>query len=307
LSPGASPSLAQSQAALPAASPSLSSLIDALKLPPGSWSASILSFAKFFSLPLEGDLVALIRRKVLEAEVPPRPPAAAAGKGAAGAEGGEVREALSLAALAAHAKGVDLSPEALADYARALRRGREQDSPVEERPESPAEGGENGGEGGEEAAGHRTLQKVPQETLKTRVLAAQGPLLSLLNRLPDKGGRRWIVLPFSLDRRLECCLRILLVPQAGPAAYRAERLSLDIMGGEEPGSPRSWTFHFRDTPRLEIFCRPAPAREEAEALEGELAALLGLPPGSVRFGDGEFPAFAEDSRDWTLPSLNKEV
>ncbi|MDR2135226.1 MAG: hypothetical protein LBO76_01280, partial [Treponema sp.] len=49
----------------------LASLIDALKLPPGRWSASILSFAKFFSLPLEGNFLSLIRRRALEAPVRP--------------------------------------------------------------------------------------------------------------------------------------------------------------------------------------------------------------------------------------------
>jgi hypothetical protein len=260
---------------------------------PDSWSASILSFAKFFSLPLEGDLVARIRRQVLDAEAPA--PDTPAGEGTARAEGSEFREALSLAALAALAKGLELSPKALVEYARALLR----------EPESP--GTEDGTEE-EEATAPLPFSRAPRETLKdllkARVLAAQGPLLSLLNKAPDKGGRRWIVLPFSLDRCLACCLRILLVPQAGPMAYRAERMNLDIHGGEEPGS---WSFQLWDTPRLEVFCHPAPAPSGTEALEEELRALLDFPPDSVRVRGGEFPAFAEDSRDRSLPSVNKEV
>jgi hypothetical protein len=274
----------------PPPAPSLTSLFQALKIKPDSWSASILSFAKFFSLPLEGDLLARIRRQVLEAEAP----AGESPAGEGGAEGGEFREALSLAALAARAKGLELSPKALADYARALLRGREPDSPEA---------------GDEEDAGPPAFSKAPPETprerLKARVLGAQGPLLSLLNKAPDREGRRWIVLPFSPEPGLTCCLRILLVPQAGPAAYRAERLNLDICGGEGPESPGSWSFQLWDSPRLEVFCRPAPGPSGAKALEGELGALLGLPPDSVRVR--EFPAFAEDCRDRSLPSVNEEV
>jgi hypothetical protein len=315
----------------------LTSFIKALKLPPGPWSASILSFAKFFSLPLEGNFFNLIRQKVLAAENLSGP---ASGKGAEGAagteEGAEFREALSLAALAARAKGVELSPEALTEYARALLRGRRADRPAEgeaapedrnpdqkpgtglprgaeakdreNRREADTKGrgaGDRGG-GGQEA-GKESAGSIP--ALRERILGTRA-IPGLLNRLPEQGGKRWIVLPFSMDGLFECCLRILLVPQAGSAAYRAERLGLDIRRREEPGP--AWTFIFRtDTlesagnPSLEVFCRPAPGR--AEALEQELAALLDLPPGSVRVRNEQRPLFAEDSRDWILPSINKEV
>jgi hypothetical protein len=87
-------------------------------------------------------------------------------------------------------------------------------------------------------------------------------------------------------------------------------MGLDIRRREEPGP--AWTFIFNlDTPAgaraasLEVFCRPA--RAGTEALKRELAGLLDLPPDSVRIRNGQIPVFAEDSRDRTLPSLNKEV
>jgi hypothetical protein len=55
---------------------------------------------------------------------------------------------------------------------------------------------------------------------------------------------------------------------------------------------------------LEVFrYPPAPGPAEAEVLERELAALLELPPDSVRVREEPFPAFAEDSRDRTMPLI----
>jgi hypothetical protein len=327
-----------SRAAVPLP-PSISSHINTLKLPPGPWSASILACAKFFSLPLEGNFLNLIRHRALEAlnrsALKPGPVQGGPGENAAGAEHsaefrGEFREALSLAALAAHAKGVELSPEALAEYARALLRGR--DSPVDGDADPPADKGATGdgasganggstadedsaGDGGTASnAGDRNPDQKPGggaaqgRALGERILGAQGPLLSLLNRLPGKGGKRWIVLPFSTDDSLECCLRILLAPQAGPPAYRAERLGLDIRHRGEAGP--AWTFLLRPgeaTETREAALEVWSTQTGTEALEGELAGLLDLPPGSVRVREGQVSDFAEDSRDRILPSINKEV
>jgi hypothetical protein len=258
----------------------------------------------------------LIRRQVLEIlnrSADPVPGGPGEGNTAGAEKPEEFREALTLAALAARAKGVELSPEALAQYARALLRGREGDS----REDGEAEdrygretdtGMETPKAGDRRGRGKGAAEENRAAALKERVLGAGGPLLDLLNNLPGHGGKRWIVLPFSTDGSLECCLRILLVPQTGPALYRAERVGLDIRRREEPGP--AWSFRMdtaepAGTPLLEIVCCPARAR--TEALERELADLLGLPPESVRFGNGQFPVLAEDSRDWTLFSVNKEV
>jgi hypothetical protein len=312
---------------------SVTSLIDTLKLPPGRWSASILSFAKFFSLPLEGNVFNQIRQQVLEIldrSANPVP----GGSGEQTENTAEFREALTLAALAARSKGVELSPEALVEYARALFRGREGDSAEgdsamdgeadstagDRNPGEKPEGG-NGVSGGTDAGtgdrpgengGNDAAEKDRGAALRERILGAGGPLLDLLNKLPGKGGKRWIILPFSADGSLECCLRILLVPRAGSAVYRAERLGLDIRHREK--AEPAWSFILRldtaepagaQSPLLEVFCYPAQAR--TEALEQELAEILGFPPESVRVRGGQFPVFAEDSRDWTLFSVNKEV
>ncbi|MDR1024440.1 MAG: hypothetical protein LBL56_01840, partial [Treponema sp.] len=174
----------------------VASLAAALKLPVGPWSASILSFAKFFSLPLDGDFLASIRQKVLKAEAqghtagrtPESGPA-----GGLGTENAELREALSLAALAASAKGVELSPEALAEYARALRGrrqeedsspGAESESGGDSGPEPGTEGQGRGGNHGAERGRKEAPDRVPKPALREKILAAQAPLLRLLNRLP---------------------------------------------------------------------------------------------------------------------------
>jgi hypothetical protein len=100
----------------PAASRSLSpvtqnrvfSLLSSLGLPRDSLSASIVSFARFFSLPLEPELLAEVRRQTI------------ASGAAANPGGGKNREALSLAALAATDKGLRLSAAALEEYSAAI-------------------------------------------------------------------------------------------------------------------------------------------------------------------------------------------
>ncbi|MDR2745933.1 MAG: hypothetical protein LBB77_00675, partial [Treponema sp.] len=141
-------------------------------------------------------------------------------------------------------------------------------------------------------------------------LAAQGPLLGVLNRLPGKDGKRWIVLPFSLEK-LDICLRILL------DGSRVCLMGLDIWDGEgawrfilHPAGPDSRDRdHGEGTPppwSLEVSRSPAPGESRIQAVERELAEFLGLPPENIKFLGDKLPAFAE-SRDWTLPSINKEV
>jgi hypothetical protein len=347
--------------ALSSVSVPIASLVAALKLPTGPWSASLLSFAKFFSLPLEGDFLASIRQKVLKAEALDHttgraPESGPAGENTAGIENTELRESLSLATLAASAKGVELSPEALAEYARALRGRRQKEASSDSDPESGADSGPEPETDGQDRRGNYRTGKgrkeapdrAPKPALREKILAAQAPLLRLLNRLPGRGGERWIVLPFSTDDGFEACLRVLLRPCPGPETCRVERLSLDIRhrGKAGPKGPEgakaetagartagpgiaepetAWSFMLRvggmettgaetagastvgsqgvQPPLLEVFHHPPPGPTEAEVLERELAVLLELPPDSVRVRDEPFPAFAEDSRDRTIPLL----
>jgi hypothetical protein len=289
------------------------SLLAALKLPGGELSASILSFAKFFSLPLDASFLRRVRQGALAGQdQPPVLP----GKTVSPASGFQFQEALALAALASAAKGLELDSRALAAYARALLHGQvpqedgDGSAGEAESPETPA-GEEGNGKGhaagGKGAAGgkegpRREIPGISPAGIRKPALAAQGPLLGILNRLPGKDGKRWIVLPFSLEG-LDICLRVLL------AGSRVELMGLDMRGGEG-----IWRFIFRpgDPPAaeqdfpwsLELCQFPVSGEEQPEVLREKLAEFLGLSAGKIRICRA--PVFAE-SRDWILPSVNKEV
>jgi hypothetical protein len=128
----------------------------------------------------------------------------------------------------------------------------------------------------------------------------------MLNRLPGKDGKQWIVLPFSLGK-LDICLRILLAGSRvclagldirdGEGAWRFI-MRPDASGAADHGEGPSWS--------LEVSRYPTPGKGWVKDTERELAEFLGLPAERIRVRGGELPVFAE-SRDWTLPSINKEV
>jgi hypothetical protein len=324
----------------PALTGNITSLLASLKLPGGEFSASILSFAKFFSLPLDGPFLGKIRQRALAGQGGGESPSGRGEKTGVSppVSGFQFREALALAALASAAKGLELTPQALAAYAKALLHGLspedgEADSLAEktggqaaegrrvpvERPDPPGDrnsGARNGAAFGGEDRGSEASPKKESPgsyspaSIQKLALAAQDPLLDILNQVPGKDGKRWIVLPFSLEG-LDVCLRLLL---AGP---RAELMGLDVRNGElawqfilRPGiSGAGDTGHGEEGPppwSLELFCSPAPGKGWIKAVERELAEFLGLPAEKIRVRGEKLPLFAE-SRDWTLPSINKEV
>ena len=150
------------------------------------------------------------------------------------------REALSLAAAAAESKGVKLNVEGLAAYAAAIDPdSRERNSQGrggrKRQDESPAES--------EKEKGSRTVS-VGSETsaggeaplscfdIKETILesAEKDPLLAVLNRLPGKDGRRWIVFPFTYTgcgREFSISMRVLLEGDT-PQTIRACQMVLDV-------------------------------------------------------------------------------
>jgi hypothetical protein len=298
----------------PVSTKDITSFLALLKLPGDEFSASVLSFAKFFSLPLDGPFLGKIRQKALAGQGGSPP---GRGRDSPPAPGSQFREALALAAIASSAKGFELSPQALAAYARSLLHGSPPEDGEAEAPAKEAEvpaGREAEGSAVAERPGERGSgeHKAPEKEtpdgprIRKLALAAQDPLLETLNGAPGKDGSRWIVLPFSLEG-LDICLRILL------AGSRACLMGLDIRDGEG-----AWRFIAHpDVPgggddgeappwSLEVSRSPAPAKGRAKALERGLAEFLGLPREKIRVHGEELPVFAE-SRDWTLPSVNKEV
>jgi hypothetical protein len=321
-------------------------------------SVSILSFARFFSLPLDGGLAAKIRRMALQAKQPketgpeqpgrrPAEPRSEAGKHGAGRAAPEnqvsrgvlsqnFREALSLAALAAEHKGVELSPRALAEYAAALDPAESADPDAGGGPEGGADRESGGGSGAEagtgeggrpeaEAGGFRGnpagLKLKIQETMK------KSPLLTLLNSIPGKDGRRWIVLPFSFSSKgilYKVSMRILLCPLVSKTAV--ERLALDIVRfdqaenkakahsdredstGGKTENRRLFIVDKGNPSRLDFRLKPFPEKRRVHTLSRKLSELLKIPGEHIfiRNFEDSFD-FMADSRINVLPSVNEDV
>jgi hypothetical protein len=291
-----------------------------------------VSFARFFSLPLDPGLLAKIRREALS----PAGEKFASGDKALSPKNRE--GAAALAAAAAAGKGVVLSREGLEAYAGFLSG---QDAAGPEHPAEYAgpgdqplggEGGNSGGGGspnkggggerrerpGEERPAVPVLKAgdvVNAERLREEILKTgdRHPLLNLLNRLPGKDGQRWMVFPFSVAGKtgeFRAVLRILL--HESPSGRCPDRLALDISGGDLNNPAFRWLFIYNrqpgESPWMTVHIWPPEREKTLSAFQKELSDLLALPPEHIRLcNDGEFPQFAADCQDGVLRSINKEV
>ena len=321
------PQAAKSSAPVPQAPAprSTSALIAAAGLPVDKLSASIISFSRFFSLPLKPELMAAMRRQTLA-----QPSAAQADtvKHAAtetAPESGavaKIREALSLAAAAAESKGIELHPRGLEAFAEAI------DPEWQKREDS----GEHGQRGWRNKNQHQ--QEEENAPVKTGPMTAAGlkqmaleaaekdPLLAILNRLPGKNGGRWIVLPFSFDeggREFKVSLRILLEADQSPnhaACMTAAYVALDIAESE-----RHWLFALEPSKttyspivdrlsanRLIVYLHPELPPESQAPLARELSDLLGIPLERISIRNRTEPFPCESGRaDDLLRSVNEAV
>jgi len=275
-----------------AATRSISSLISSTGLPADKLSASIISFARFFSLPLKPELLKHIRQQAFT--MTPNVPPAAAGEDASKA--GTVfknRETLSLAASAAEGKGVELQPKSLETYAQAIDPESRRDDEHGDRrgrhkaPELNKNDHDNDSEHiqktGAISAG--SLEKMALE------MAEKNPLLAILNRLPGKDGKRWIVLPFDFSddgREFKVSLRILL--ETGKTVNRAACLALDIAirniiesgsAVENGGTEKRRLFVFEPANRLSVCLQPEITPTQQAGLVRELSALLEIAPDRI--------------------------
>jgi hypothetical protein len=293
-----------------------------LGLPEDRLSASILSFARFFSLCLEPSQPPKIRRQVLRAEGPAGSGAntgtgiSVNGRASPGASG----EALILAAMAAADKGVELTPAGLARYAAAIEPDR-----------GDAESGGHGGgdmrgqdrdaAGGDTDSrrGHDTETAAalhagdPPGLAKMTAAAGREPLLDLLNRLPGKNGQRWIVLPVSFvenGAEYRISLRILLDARNDSVCMVME---IHKSGIATPASTDCrWIFSVDRTGnnRLRLELRLWPPRRKA-ALASLAAALEACMTPSIECisvqNCGESFVFPENDEKNVLRSINEEV
>ena len=287
---------------------SISSLISSLGLPSDKLSASIISFSRFFSLPLKPELLASIRQQaftqlhlqrsfqqqtsafcneVPRAEVQPDPAKQAlTEKSSDSAVNIKTREVFSLAAAAAESKGVELLPKGLETFAESI------DPEWQKR--------QGSGDKHRQRNKNQNEQKDEDAPVKTGALSASGlkqlalessekiHLLSLLNKLPNKNGQRWIVLPFDFSdngRDFRVSMRILLgSPGHGEALNRSVLMALDITqlpALANDGSEKSWLFVMEAAnnrmARISVYIDPEPHLKTHSAIKQELSNLMGIP------------------------------
>jgi hypothetical protein len=217
-------------------------------------SSSLLSFIKFFSLPLDPKLIQQLRQQVLSQGLHPQgnDPKSSADKPSLRPAAPDRVEALAAAATAAAGKGLALSPEALARYAAAIAgdegdAGNETGDGAEQGSGGQTEAGQEGSagqRGGQSGGGEHAGDGPSPEELRERASRIEGrlPLLGILNKTPGRDGRRWISLPFSFSSGGVDCrvsLRILLADTTA-IPWKAECLALDIRTG--PQTARRWSF-----------------------------------------------------------------
>jgi hypothetical protein len=230
--------------------------------------------ARFFSLPLEPKLLNSLRRAAL----------------------GPLGRAAALGTAAAAGKGVKLSNRALAEYAAAIEgtipaaktvegAGSQENGakdigkrPDQENPPDQEQGEGGGGfSSGDHNEGRRRkgscddkrpdeeegggLRPPTEEEIRRRAgrILRENPPLDLLNRIPGKNRRHWVLIPFSFtagDREFTVSLRLSLGQASGlpkdPAKTAApERLCADIRVSAPPESPlegaRRWVIVLEKT------------------------------------------------------------
>jgi len=210
----------------------MANIVNAARLPADKLSASIIMFARFFSLPLKPEILASIRQQAL---IPnPENPEIAA----------KMKLTLALAAAAAADKSVEIFPRGLEAYAEAID------------PEWQERQGYNGNNpNGQERKKKEKEQNGPDKTgpisaaeLKKTVLenAENNPLLAIMNKLPGKNGKYWIALPFSYQengRNFKVTLRVMLSGENPAESRKVELAAMDI--AENGENKKHWLFAFK--------------------------------------------------------------
>jgi len=278
---------------------SASALITAAGLPMDKLSASIVSFARFFSLPLKPELMAAIRRQTLAPLCKAQEAQANTVKHAAAEPGPDTgtvaknREALSLAAAAAESKGVELHPKALEGFAEAVDpdwQKRQDSGGHNQRGRQDKRHGEREGESAPSKTGPITAAGLRELALESMRI---NPLLAALNELPGKNGQRWIVLPFDFredGREYKVSMRILLETN-NQASNHAVRMALDITETKSPETGPRWLFALESAGRrsvsrlpvnrLTVYLQPELPPKAHSSFIRELSDLLEIPIGRI--------------------------
>jgi len=308
------------------------SLSSALGLPQDKLSSSVISFAKFFSLPLKPQLLADLRRYALTPPSQTANPSSAAAKpslaNAATAENTnasfateKTRQALSLSAAAVESKGIELTPKGLESYAEAVdpdsrrhdddrqrrRRNREQDEQDDKN--SLKTEAVKKSQHGEYSSPELTADSLKKMFLETE---KQSPILEILNRLPCKNGQRWIVLPFDFeeaDRNYNVSMRVLLDNER--SSNSAVCMALDILESGGVNDDKRWLFvteSANDKPmRVSVYFQEELSQKGNSKIRSELSNLFNIPPEHINIKNIAEPFPYEASFAKNFSSIDEAV
>jgi len=318
---------------------SAASLATALGLPPDKLSSVIISFARFFSLPLKPQLLADLRRNAFmpnatkvatanpssaanaptEKSLPANANAAKDLNDAFSAE--KTRQAFSFSAAAVESKGVELSPKGLESYAQAVdpdlrrqdgnnqrrRQNREQDEQEEKIIKTESVKKQKQGDSS-------TNQFLTADSIKKMSLeyAQQNPVLEILNRLPCKNGQRWIVLPFNFDegeKNYNVSMRVLLDDEK--SLNRAVCMALDILESAESTPDKRWLFimdSVNDKPMcISVYLQDDFSQKNNSIFKSELSKLFNIPPEYINIKNTTEPFPYEASFAENFSSIDEAV
>ena len=288
----------------------LSSMITALGLPLDKLSASIVSLARFFSLPVKPENMAAIRRLAF---TQPTADSETAKQTAAESKSGSLptvknREVFSLTAAAAESKGVELQPRGLQAFAEAVdpewQKRNEQDG------QNRRQRGKNQNEKDEEKTSAKSggITDITASSLEKMALEAaeKNPLLFMLNKLPGKNGQRWIVLPFDFSengREFRLAMRILLEDTKYTIQNRSVFMALDIIetGNDENRFSFALEAANNQVNRITVFT------QSDINLKTELSNIFGLPVDRIFIKNNLDSSLAETDRAEYLYSIDEAV
>jgi hypothetical protein len=267
-------------------------MINAANLPADKLSASIITFVRFFSIPLKHELMVKIRRQALavpsgemfnkealkqattetKINTPEREVSLPAMR---------YRNALSMAATGAESKGVELHPKALESYAEAVDpelRDRQKDNQNHDRKKNQNEQKEENAPVKQVNINASSLEKTALERLDEK------PLLNILNKLPGKNGQRWIVIPLDFSqngRDYNISLKIFLETRA--ALNRAGLMALDIVGAGNLKSRMSFVAESANdkVAKLSVYSQSALTVKKQGTLKRELSDIFRVPLNNV--------------------------
>ena len=313
-----------SAAVSPTAHRSIVSLIAATGLPNDKLSLSIISFARFFSLPLKPEILTAIHRQAIAQEPSAGQSAAAAGKAvnegnlrAAIAENTAERQitAKALAAAAAESKGVELNARGIETYSEAINPDGHQQQKDSNRQHKKHDRKKLGIDQKEEKTNE--IISITAETIKEAALKSEenNALLSIMNRLPGKNGQMWIVLPFDFfenGKNFHVILKIML--EKAQAKNESNCVVLDITEKNQSGeTERHWNFAITSkkfsltNSSLAVSLQPELPPKMTALFAGELALFLDIPSEqiSIKTKTGDFPF--ETNTGGAFPVIDEAV